>query len=237
MTHHRLPLLSLLGCLVALMLSGCSDRQDIPGSVESGNLDEITNRAEGGSLGSVKKMSVIPVSGWVKPTIPVVKGPTVASTWVYPKETRDGYSIRDGYWIHTVVKSFSFGMTDAMEGDSIDLKTLSNVHIDSNGRVAITRGTNTALNDQTVSDMRKMARSLSVPWVEGGQDKAVRTTVIFDNGNGARSGTQFTTPNNLPAGLIDPNGNVKHDPALTGALEEARRRLQAGSTPAPAPVK
>jgi hypothetical protein len=221
--------------ILALFMSGCSDRQNVPGSLESGNLDDITNRAESGSLESIKGMSVIPIAGWVKPTIPVVKGPTVASTWVFPRESRDGYSIRDGYWIHTVVKPFSFGVTDAMQGDSLDLKTLSNVHVDENGRVVVTRGNSSALTDQTVNAMRGMARGLSMPWVEGGQDRSVRTTVIFDNG-AQRSGAQFTTPNNLPPGLINPDGSVKADPALTNALEEARRRMQPGAAPSGAPA-
>jgi hypothetical protein len=65
----------------------------------------------------------------------MVVAPPIASIWVLPRESRDGKSIIEGVWIHTMLDEARWGLTKTMEERAIPLRAATNMAEGSNGEL------------------------------------------------------------------------------------------------------
>jgi hypothetical protein len=209
---------------ILLALAGCgSQRDQVPGNIRSGSIEDVTNRMEGGGANSerLQEMGIIPVTGHVKPVIPLVKPPEVISFYVFPRKSRDGLSFRDGVWIHRVIKPFSWGVDDAMHEDRLKLSSLMNLRIDAQGQLVVDQAKTLEPDESDVQGMRDMATHM--PWRPGDASTPVtRTTVVYPNSGTAISTTQ---PANQSPNYVQANGSVNLQ-EVQKAMEEAQQRVR-----------
>jgi len=230
--RQRLPTLLLLP-LIAVILAGCgSQRDEVPGNIQSGSIESVTNRVDGFGDGRgdamIDEIGVVPVIGQVKPTIPLVHPPEVVSFYVFPRKSRDGLSFRDGVWIHRVVRQFAWGVDEAMRKDRLKLSSLANLRLDDNGQLVVDQAKTLEPDPADVERMRDMARQL--PWRESGQSQ-VRTTVVYPNGQAVSS----LTPSPQAAAVIGPTGTVNMG-EIERAMREAQHRIQEAQRQPPSPA-
>lgn len=231
----RRPSSLLVFPLVAAFVAGCgSQRDEVPGNIESGSIEAVTNRVDGFGNGRgdamIDEIGVVPVIGQVKPTIPLVHPPEVVSFYVFPRKSRDGMSFRDGVWIHRVVRQFTWGIDEAMRKDRLKLSSLANLRLDDHGQLVVDQAKTLEPDPADVERMRDMASQL--PWRESGQGQAqTRTTVVYPNGQAVSS----MQPSQQMAPVIGPTGTVNMG-EIERAMREAQHRIQEAQRQPPSPA-
>jgi hypothetical protein len=122
--------LSILPVLAGVVVCGCATRpSDVPGAVEPGSVAKIEAMTRGGASSATggsttdqgQQMAVLPIRQWPEQRIPVVNSAEAIAIWFYPCKTQDGLAIRDGFWVHRIVKTFSWGLDDAMYQSSVPI--------------------------------------------------------------------------------------------------------------------
>jgi hypothetical protein len=219
---------ALLTCVlpVIALLAGCgTQRDEVPGNVRPGSIEEVTGRVDGfgdgHGAGQLGEIGVVPITGSVKPVIPLIKPPEVISFYVFPRKSRDGMSFRDGVWIHRVVRPFAWGVDEAMRNDRLKLSSLTNLRLDDNGQLVIDQDKSIEPPSADVQGLRDMAQRL--PWreAEGGQPLS-RTTVVFPNSGQA---VTSTAPADRAPAVVGPNGSVNMQ-EIERAMAEAQQRVK-----------
>jgi hypothetical protein len=215
----------ILVMVLAVVLAGCTPQRDeVPGNIRPGSIEEVTNRVDGFGAGRgdgrLEEMGVVPVVGHVKPTIPLVHPPEVISFYVFPRKSRDGMSFRDGVWIHRVIRAFAWGVDEAMRNDRLKLSSLANLRLDEHGQLVVDQAKSIEPDPGDVEHLRAMAQQL--PWREGGQAAAAtRTTVVYPNGQAVST----TTPSAQAPAVLGPGGGVNLQ-EVERAMREAQHRIQ-----------
>lgn len=201
---------------ISLSLGGCSSSResDVPGRIEPGSIEDVSNRASG-SGGSIQGLSVIPLTGRAPAQIPVIRAPECITFYVFPRESRDGLAYRHGCYISAVKKPFSWGEKEIMQNNRLQLSSLSNMRIDQNGQLVIDGTSAIVPTAETVQGLRTMGGNM--PWRAGDRREETTTTVVFPNGNAVQS----TAPNTQAPNYVN-NGNV--------SLNEVQRAIQDAST-------
>ncbi|HEX3134003.1 MAG TPA: hypothetical protein VHX44_10535 [Planctomycetota bacterium] len=212
------------GSVVLLLLAGCSgERDQVPGNIESGSIQDVTDRIDGFGSGpghSLSEIGVIPITGNVKPVIPLIKPPEVVSFYVFPRKSRDGRSMRDGFYIHRVIKDFSWGVDDAMHNDRLKLSSLMNLRLDESGQLVVDQQKNLEPTVQDIDGLRDMAKRL--PWRPSDATTPVtRTTVVYPSSGTAVSTTQ---PSAQAPTYLQPNGGVNLQ-EIQRAMSDAQKRV------------
>ncbi len=223
---------ALISCLLPALalLAGCgTQRDEVPGNVRPGSIEEVTGRVDGFGNGSadgrgggqLEQIGVVPITGNVKPVIPLVKPPEVISFYVFPRKSRDGMSFRDGVWIHRVIRPFAWGVDEAMRNDRLKLSSLTNLRLDDNGQLVIDQEKTIEPPTSDVQGLRDMAQHL--PWraTDGGQPLS-RTTVVFPNSGQA---VTSTAPADRAPAVVGPNGSVNMQ-EIERAMAEAQQRVR-----------
>jgi hypothetical protein len=241
---------NLIILVTAVMLTGCSGRatrEDVDGNVESGNVEQVTKRSMGQGpntdVAPITTMGVIPLKSFTPPSRPVIEGPTTAMTWFYPRKSKNGKSMRDGYWVYSVIVPFEWSMDKAINRDRIPLDTITNVQLDADNNPVIRRerpleGTGIRHNQDSPN-----TDNGSLPWTPGTGNN-VKTTTVLMNADGTQPKViqQEGVPEVLKRtdGQIDMQALNEHLKAVqeqSRAIEAARTNSQSSSTaPASSPM-
>lgn len=206
------------------MLTGCgSQRDEVPGNIHPGSIEDVDGRSGGfgnSNPDQLSEVGVIPVTGFVPPTIPVIKAPKVISFWVYPRKSRDGNSWRDGFWIHAATEPFSWGMEEAMNADRIKLGSLLNMRVDEAGNVMVDQTKNIAPPPNDLNNMKTLGKNM--PWKEGEKNETkTKTTIVYDSGQAVA----LPTRTGVQPSLVGPNNAVNVN-EVERALKEADQRMR-----------
>jgi hypothetical protein len=213
-------------------IAGCStERDEVPGNVRPGSIEEVTREVDGYGRGSAEGMSqgsaegqqlreigVIPVTGNVKPVIPLITPPEVILFYVFPRKSRDGLSWRNGVWIARVTKTFSWGVDEAMNQDRLKLSSLTNMRLDEHGQLVVDQEKSLEPNPHDIDAMRDMASQL--PW-RPSNGPSTRTTIVYP----AAGQSVSTTTAGGSSPYIAPNGAVNLQ-EVQRAMQDAQQRLR-----------
>lgn len=141
--------------IVLCAAMGCASRpapEDVPGSLAAGDPSTVGSFSGGETQGSIKTLAVHPVTAWRQPSIPMVETPPVASIWVLPRESRDGKSLCDGFWIHTMLSEARWGLTQAMRNGAVPLRDATNMQANDAGELEM----RVIVSDRTRSSFRQL---------------------------------------------------------------------------------
>ena len=129
--HTQRPTLILLVTLGALISAGCHARvEDAKETRDAGSVTDVDTGSLGRSTSGSDQplgLRVMPIKDWQDPDIPVILPARAISIWVFPSESKDGLSIREGFWIHRVYENFSWGLTRTMREQSVPLNQATNL--------------------------------------------------------------------------------------------------------------
>ena len=220
----RLLLVS-VGTTLVVLTAGCSSPAPTRGDLPSGSVASVdAQSAAGGNANSLlQQTGVVQVTGNPRPTIPVILPPKVITFWVYSRKSLDGFSWRDGVFIHAVVEPFRWGADMAMQEERVPLGAMLNMRVDAHGKIV----TDQAARSVTASPMdfdamRSTAKQL--PWRDGNQTEAkTRTTIVYDNG----TAVALPPPQSAAKGnnFVGPNNTVNVD-EVERAMKEADARIR-----------
>ncbi len=208
--------------LLGLLLWGCSDpRRDVPGHVRPGSVDAVTRRVTGADPDRIMDLGLVPLDGYVPPTVPLVEAPQVISIWFFPRHSYDGRSEREGHWVHTQIGLPRFYRDQALHDLRIPLSALHDIQIGPDGQPYVVQQRPVAGQQRRVS--RPIADDVPVlPWRPSSEEH-IRTTVIVEQASGARSTVrQQDTPTSA---VMNPDG-TPNQAAIDRMVEDVNRRLR-----------
>lgn len=238
MMRNSLACPFLVGALLLGVVACSGPRpEDVPGVVESGPIDTVAARAVSGAPDPATRLAqtigVVPLTARAPKTIPLTRPPEVISFYNFPRTSTDGLSYREGFYIHAVIREFSWGMDEVMHQDRLRLESLLNLRIDEDGQLLIDQAP-LEPDQRTLSSMRGMAAS--APWRHSDDVDEVETTVVFPNRNRmitTRSGAQRPRPTRRPSYTGTEGGPSPAE--IESAIRAAERRLS--ESPAPQEVR
>ena len=217
---------------VLAIFAGCSSPAPVRGDLQSGSVASVdAQSASGGNAGSLlQQTGVVPVTGNVRPEIPIIEPPKMITFWVYPRKSLNGLAWRQGVFIHAVTEPFRWGLDATMREERVPLAAMLNMRVDAHGRIVADQARPVSASPMDYDSMRAMAKQL--PWRDG--DKTVaqtKTTIVYDNGTAVALPPKQASGNNF----VGPNNTVNVD-EVERAMKEADARIREykgqGQTPA-----
>ncbi len=112
--------LSVAAICAAFLLAGCSTPrpEDAQGTGNPGPVDSVAGGGVPGAATSSNQLDtlrVLPIRDWAQPSRPILDGAQTITIWFYPRISRDRLSLREGFWMHRMVRSYRWAMERAME--------------------------------------------------------------------------------------------------------------------------
>ncbi len=211
-----------IAVLAVLLLAGCGeDPARVPGTVRPGSIEAVTNEIAGGGdgAGPLAGIGVTPIASSIPPTIPLITPPQAILFYVFPRVSADGLAWRNGVWIARVIKSFGWGVQEAMDEDRLRLSSLTDLRVDAQGQLQVSPDhASLEPSPRALEGLAGMAAQL--PWRPGAGQSTTRTTVIYPSSGQA---VTTTAPGSDPP-YLQPNGSVNLQ-EVQRAMQEAQARL------------
>jgi hypothetical protein len=149
--------------LVTVVLGGCSSptRDDVPGTVPYGSVEQVAQRTSGqGEINTIDRLGVLPLAEWPKPKIPEDEAIRKSSWWLAEQVSRDGLAKRDGVWLHIFVDE-----KPRWRGVMEDYQSIADITDLAQGPGGLTFATS-AVPDQLTQGIQRFGRTYRLPYTK-----------------------------------------------------------------------